>query len=94
MDYNQITMNNQDIFNLIENKHDDLEKTIDVKFGMIDKNLSKILKTQDKTDDRVTLLEAFHMTFRYKMIGAVAIAVVLAVVIHQFGFLELLGIIK
>ena len=71
-----------------------LNDTVDLKFNIMDKNLSKVLKKQDETNGRVRILEAFRLTFKFKMIGAIAIAVILSVVIHKFGLLELLNIIK
>ena len=105
-------MNNQDIFNLIENQHKQTIEVLDAKFTHLsavmqngfedgEKQRTKIIEHQKVTNGRVTTLEKeaietsyFKKTLRWKLIGVIAIAVILAIVTHEFGILELLNIIK
>ena len=93
--------NHQHIVTLIEATKTAINAETKASADMLDMKIEQVKTKQDITNGRVVCLETetfntsvFKKAMKYKLIGVVAIAVILAIVVHEFGLLELLNIIK
>lgn len=98
---NEVDRRFQDQRELLDAKFTHLSAVIQDGFYAASQQRTEIIEHQKTTNGRVTKLESekqicerFRDVFKYKMIGAILIAIIVTVVIREFGIFEAIGLLK